>query len=259
MIGKRLVITLFVLGLMSFTSNAQAEWNFGIGTGPQFLAVKGDVGMNTVVAPIQLDIDFSFSDIANATDSVFGFGGYATNKKWMIQYKLGKLKLEDDAERGFGNGVTISAKAKFDVTEGELTVGYPVFSNSSLMIRGYGGLRYLRHEFDLVITGTGFNTTVQRNKSIDESWTDILLGISADVPFAQKWNWNVKADAGFGGSNGTYLASTGITWRFYGGWSATAAASYKAVDYENGSRGTTDWYMYDVDETTLGLTILYNW
>jgi hypothetical protein len=50
---------------------------------------------------------------------------------------------------------------------------------------------------------------------------DILVGLSADVPFAEKWNWNIKADGGFGGSEGTYLAPTCITWRFWRGLSAT--------------------------------------
>jgi hypothetical protein len=258
MIAKRLISIMFVVGLMCMTANARAEWHFGIGTGPHFLAVDGDVGMDTAVAPIELSIDLGFDDIQDATDSVLGFGGYATDGKWMIQYKLGRLQLEDNATRGFGNGVTLSAKAEFSVTEGELTVGYPILTNPSLMIRGYGGIRYLRHELDLYITGTGF-VGVDRSKSIDESWTDALVGLSIDVPFAPKWNWNVKADAGFGGSEGTYLASTGLTWRFYDGWSVTAAANYKAVDFENDSRGDADWYMYDVDETTLGLTILYNW
>jgi len=100
---------------------------------------------------------------------------------------------------------------------------------------------------------------VNRSKSIDESWTDILIGLSADVPFAEKWNWNIKADAGFGGSEGTYLASTGLTWRFYGGWSGTLFGKFVAVEYENASKGDPDWYLYDVDESTLGLTITYNW
>ena len=86
-----------------------------------------------------------------------------------------------------------------------------------------------------------------------------LIGLSADVPFAEKWIWNIKGDVGFGESEGTYLASTGLTWRFYGGWSATLFGKYVAVEFENDSKGDSDWYLYDVDESTLGLTILYNW
>jgi hypothetical protein len=123
---------------------------------------------------------------------------------------------------------------------------------------GYTGIRYLKHDIDLSINGDGF-VGINRSKSINESWTDVLAGISADVPLADAWNWNIKTEAGFGGSEGTYLASTGLTWQFYDRWSATLFAKYVAVDYENGSRGDEDAYLYDVDETTLGLTIGYNW
>jgi hypothetical protein len=176
----------------------------------------------------------------------------------MIQYFVGKLELEEDASRGIRTGATLSPKAEFDITGAELTVGYPVYEHDAFQVRAYTGARYLKHELDLFITGTGF-LGISRSKSISESWTDILIGLSADVPFAEKWNWNIKADGGFGGSEGTYLASTGITWRFWRGLSATLFGKYVAVDFENGSKGDTDWYLYDVDETTLGLTFLYNW
>jgi hypothetical protein len=256
--GKHLVAAAFVFGMICLTSNAQAKWNFGIGTGPQFLAVKGDFGMDTAVGPIKLNMDLDFNDMEDLVDTAFGFGGYVTDSRWMIQYKLGKLQLEDSETIGFGKLGALSAKVNFDITEAEITVGYPILEGSSYLIRGYGGLRYLKQELDLLIVGRGF-LGINGKKSLDESWTDLLVGLSADVRFAQKWNWNVKVDAGFFGSEGTYLASTGITWRFYKGWSITGAATYRAVEYENSSRGATDWYLYDVEETNIGLTILYNW
>jgi hypothetical protein len=177
----------------------------------------------------------------------------------MIQGSAGKLELEEDASQGIRNtGITLSAKTEFDVTGAELTVGYPIYENSPFLLRAYTGARYTKHELDFFITGTGF-AGASRSRSISESWTDVLIGLSADVPFAEKWNWNIKADAGFGGSEGTYLASTGVTWRFWKGFSATLFGKYLAVDFENGSKGDADWYLYDVDETTLGLTIMYNW
>ena len=244
--------------VLALSTLAHAEWHFGIGTGPQLLAIDGEAGLDTAVAPVQLGVDFDFEDMSDFTDAVFGFGGYATDGKWMIQYKIGQLQLESDATKGTRTGATLTAKAEFDYTMAELKVGYPVFESSSYMIRAYSGLRYFRQELDLVITGTGF-IGINRNKSIDESWTDVLLGVSMDIPFAEKWNWNINADAGYGGSEGTYQVTTGVMWKFLESWSATLSAQYAAVDYENGTKGNTDWYLYDVDETILGLTILYNW
>ena len=255
---KLLTVFFTILTFLSFTTLSHAEWNFGIGTGPQLLAIKGETGFDTAIAPVQLNNDYDFEDMSDFTDAAIGFGGYATDSKWMIKYKIGKLELETEAAKGFRTGSTLTAKLEFDYTVAELTVGYPVFESPSYMIRAYSGLRYLRQELDLVITGTGF-LGINRNKSIDESWTDVLFGVSADVPFAEKWNWNINADAGYGGSEGTYQATTGVTRKFLENWSATLSAQYGAVDYENGTKGDTDWYLYDVDETILGLTILYNW
>jgi len=42
-------------------------------------------------------------------------------------------------------------------------------------------------------------------------------------------------------------------------WSGTLFGKLAAVEYENAARGDADWYLYDVDETTLGLTVMFNW
>ena len=248
---------LFLAVLVSFSSNAYAEWSFGLGTGPQRLSIDGDVGFTTDFGSVDLAVDINADDMGDMTDNAFGLGGYATNGEWMFQGTAGKLGLEGSAG-GMGPTSTLSASLDFDITGAELTGGYFFHKTPGLKLQAYTGARYTKHEIDLVVTGDGFIGT-DRHKSIDESWTDILFGLSADIPFAQKWNWNVKADAGFGGSEGTYLASTGVSWRFYGGWSATLFGKYAAVEYENGSKGDSDYYLYDIDESTLGLNILYNW
>ena len=56
--GKRLVGLLAILGVMGFSTLAHAEWNFGIGTGPQRLSIDGDIGINTALGAVELDIDF---------------------------------------------------------------------------------------------------------------------------------------------------------------------------------------------------------
>ena len=70
--------------------------------------------------------------------------------------------------------------------------------------------------------------------------------------------WNNRITAGFGGSEGTYMGQTGITWIFYKGWSSTLYGNYTAVEFENGDEGDSDWYLYDIDEFGIGLGFLYN-
>ncbi len=186
--------------------------------------------------------------------SAFGFGGYATDKTWMIQYSFVNLELEGEASRMVG-ATRVSAKIGFDITGGELTVGYPVHRSTSLRLGVLGGMRYTKHELSSEIT-VGAQ---QRKRSIDNDWTDALIGLTIGVPFAEKWVWNTRLDAGFGGSEGTYSGSTGVTWRFFKNWSTNLQAKYQAIHYENGSKGDSDWYLYDVDESGVSLGFLYHW
>jgi hypothetical protein len=101
--------------------------------------------------------------------------------------------------------------------------------------------------------------TGQQSRSFDHDWTDAIVGATVNVPLAQKWTWNTRFNAGYGGSEGTYFASTGVTWRFLNNWSTSLIGRYSAVEYENGSEGNSDWYYYDAEESALSLNILYNW
>jgi hypothetical protein len=195
-------------------------------------------------------------------ETAFGFGGYATDGKWMIQYSFGMMELEDDpsvvlpSDAPLYPGATVSSELGFDSTGAELTVGYPIYECTSLIVRLHAGARYTEHELDADVFLDG---TPVLSRDIDEDWTDALFGISAGVPFAEKWMWNNKFNVGFGGSEGTYFAQTGITWRFLEHWSTSLYGKYTAVEFENGSKGDSDWYLYDVDEFGLGLSVLFNW
>ena len=243
---------------MSFSGVAHADWSFGIGTGIFRLNIDGDMGFNIAIADVgvEFDVDLDPDDISDVMETAFGFGGYATDGKWMIQYSYGMMELEDDPSVVSSSGDTVHAKLGFDATGGEITVGYPIYEDTSLIVRLHAGARYTEHELDLDLT---INGTPVLSRDIDEDWTDALFGISAGVPFAEKWIWNSKFNAGFGGSEGTYFAQTGVTWRFLKHWSASLYGKYTAVEYENGSKGDPDWYLADWDEFGLGLGVLFNW
>ncbi|MBW2174276.1 MAG: hypothetical protein JRF64_06480 [Deltaproteobacteria bacterium] len=257
-----------VAGLLSISLSgvAHADWSFGIGTGLFRLNVDGDMGFDIEydnIGPVEFDVDLDPDDVDDVMETAFGFGGYATDGKWMIQYSYGMLELEDDSsvvlpsDAPLHPGATVSSELGFDMTGGEITVGYPIYEDTTLIVRLHAGVRYTDHELDHDVRIDG-GAPVQ-SKDIDEDWTDALVGISAGVPFAEKWTWNNKFNAGFGGSEGTYFAQTGITWRFLKHWSASLYGKYTAVEYENGSRGDSDWYLYDVDEFGLGIGVLFNW
>jgi hypothetical protein len=236
--------------IIGFNATAYADWNYGIGTGLFRLNAKGDQGLNTQAGPKQFEVDLDPDDFSDLMESAIGFAGYATDGTWMVNFSFSNLQLEDTVSSG-----TTSATFGFEVTGGEITVGHPVYSTPQLILGVLGGARYIKHELSADVVAPG-PTTI--NRSIDNSWTDALVGLTLTVPLAEKWVWNNRVDAGFGGSEGTYSGSTGVTWRFYKGFSSTLYGKYTAVEYENENKGDADWYLYDVDEFGVGLAILYN-
>ena len=253
---KKVCVIISLVWILGFTASAHAEWEFGIGTGLAALQVDGDLGFNVPTAgigPVTVDVNLSPSDIMDYMETALGFGMFATDGKWMIQTSFNQLKLEDDQLTTKGAN-TIASDLSFEIQAVEMTVGYPLYASKSVVLRGYTGFRYISHdlEADVVVNGV---TVV--NRKIDESWTDAIFGISADVPFAEKWSWKTKFDIGLGGSDSAYYVNSAISWRFATHWSTSLFGQYDAVDLENGSQGDTDWYLYDADETTLGLKIMY--
>jgi hypothetical protein len=244
---------LFVISLEAHSVAQAREWNGGIGTGLFMLNVKGDVGVNTNLAgPVVFnDIDLNPDDIGDLMETAFGLGGYFSDGKWLVNYSFAYLKLEDETSKG----VVSYAKFEHERTDAELLVGYPVYSTRSFILRAHGGIRYTKHETSLALTALGTNIS----NSFDYDWIDGIIGLSADFQLSKKWSWNNRVTAGYGGSEGTYSAQTGVTWRFHKHWSTSLLGKYTAVKFEEGNRGDANWYLYDVDEFGLGLNILFHW
>jgi len=140
-----------VAGLLSISLSgvAHADWSFGIGTGLFRLNVDGDMGFDIEydnIGPVEFDVDLGPSDIMDVAETMFGFGGYATDRKWMIQYSFGMLELEDKPRGTLPSGATVSSKLGFEMTGGEITVGYPIYHDPSVIVRLDGGVRYTEHQ-----------------------------------------------------------------------------------------------------------------
>ena len=247
------MICFITMGSHSIAQANESGWEFGLGTGFFGLNLDGTVGMGTtLLSALELDIDVSASDTKEVMESAFGFGGYATNGTWLIDYSFLYLQLEGD---GSGSNVKY-AKLEFEVSGFEAMVGYPVLKTSNITLNLHGGVRYTKHKITnsfQTLGGTAFS------KEIDEDWVDALIGLSANIHFAEKWVWNNRITAGFGGSEGTYSAFTGLSWQFHKNWSTSLYGKYTAVDFENSTKGAADWYLYDVDEYGLGINILFHW
>lgn len=256
---KKLTLLLLVAS-STMLSAAQDEWNFGVGTGPVFLSAEGEEGFNMKlggIGPVTLDLDLKPDDFSDAAETMLGLGGYATNGQWLFTGTVGFLALEGSASTTFGPQ-TVSAELDYDIFTAELTAGYLVHASDRFVVFVYGGVRYLSHDITLDLGATG-PVTGRVKRGLKEDWADALIGVTADVILAEEWTWNNRLEAGYGGSDGSYLAKTGLTWRFAESWSASVYTTYYAIDYENGDKGDSDWYLYDVDESNWGLNLMYHW
>lgn len=258
---KTSIISLALCAMFAPGLQAQAPWFFGIGTGIGRLSSEGDQGFPTqLFGPVELAFDLSPDDVADLMKTAFGVGGYATNGTWMLQLSLGVLELGDEPSATLPGGAQVSADLSFEVFSSEFSLGYTAYRSpaNGFAFRPHIGARLTRHTLaaSLAITDGGNTTDVSR--SIEESWTDFLVGTTFDIKLSDSVGWNTIVDAGFGGSDGTYRASTGLSWRAASWVSVGPKLSFMATDVELGSRGDADWYLYDANDFFWGLSVLFH-
>ncbi len=253
----RCCISIFaIMWVLTDTESASAEWYYGIGLGLFRETATGDLGFDTKIAGhVKLDIELNQEDIDNVKGAAAGFGGYATDGNWTITYAFVQAAYVEDTTYTTSEDTFVQSDVDADSTNAEITVGRNIFKSEHIILGILGGVNYTAHaySFDLKIND------LEHDLELDNSWTDVLIGANLSIPISRKWIWNNTCKIGFGGSNGSFFGSTGVTWSFAKHWSAGVLAKYSAVDYENGKQGDSDWYLYDMDVYGYGLTIFFNW
>lgn len=256
-ITGKVALMLVLFCLLGVSSLSAQDWHFGIGTGLKRANAEGDQGLNIAqVGPVLAEIDLDPDDFDDLIQTAIGFGGYATNGKWMVQYMLASIKMGGEPSGTLPDGsATFTSDLSFDVTTGHVTVGYTAYRHGRLSVQPFVGFRYLKHELGADVTvATAPPTAISR--SIDHNWTDVLVGAAFGVALTPKVHWNTSFDAGFGGSNGTFNFTTAISWRFWKYMSIGPNFSFMAIDFENGEIGDSDWYLYDANEFGWGASFL---
>ena len=232
-----LALTLFV----GVGAQAQDEWKFGIGTGISSFSLDGDIGFPGTPTGQVRDVDLDNSDTSDLVESGFGLGGFAAKGKWKILYSLGRVTLEDDDA-----GLT----AEWDKDQAEVAGVYNFAKTGNHAWGVLFGVRHIAHDWTF--------TTATDTVGVDESWTDGLVGITHAVPFASKWSWSNRLDAGFGDSESSTVFSTAINRQIGKHW--LVHLNIEATSLEFGEKediAKADFYLYDVDETAVGIGFLY--
>jgi hypothetical protein len=251
---RNVKIILIGVGILACSAANAEGWSYGIGTGLQALDVDGDGGFNTqLLGPVDFDASLAADEFREYTESAFGFGGFAKKGSLTISYSIGRLELEEgvSAIQGVNTG---AIDLTFTTVAAEVLANYTVSQSGENTWGVIGGIRYTAQEYEAVLT---VNNAQTFDGSVDDSWTDVVLGLSHSYAISPTLSWSSQVDFSTGDSEGVTHFNTGINKVYGQNWLVRGAIDFKDIEYEEGNRGDGDWYLYDADETTIGVSFLY--
>jgi len=253
-----LALTLCVGGVLQLEAQTP-PWVFGIGTGIGRTASEGTQGFTTSGAgPIENDFDLDPDDFKDLMQTAFGFASFLTNGTWMFKFSLVNIDLGGAGAGTLEIGSPYSADARFDLFQTELSIGYTLYRSSGnrFAFRPHVGTRYTNQQLDLALTVAEASGNRNLSERGEASWTDVTVGSTVDISLTSRLGWSTVFDAGFGGSNGTFKVVTALPWRVWSHLSISPNVSFTAADYENGTKGDADWYLWDTETTSFGLAAM---
>ena len=219
-------------------SIANAEWNYGIGSGIGSSNYDGDLKISGVGT---LDVEYDQDDF----ESGIGAAAFATDGTWVVNLSGSSVEYESrDTISG-----QASSKNTFERTFAEFTVGYVAYQEDAITLTPYVGVNYTNHEWE-------FKSNTDKD-DLEDSWIDAVFGLKFDYKINDEWTWNNSAEYTAGDSEGCFGVKTGASWKFAEHWVAGAFVGYESEEFE-GTDGGQD-FDYDTDVTTFGLTIAYTW
>lgn len=226
----------------STAANADGgDWEHTILLYAMGAAIDGETTLGNLTVPV----DLSMSDVFDALE----FGAMAA---WRVRNDTWSFTL-DATYMGLGGSSTGErglVKGDVDVDQTTLmgTVGRRLTEHVELL----ASLAYFDLSADLRLTTTApvSGVVTVREASQGASWVDPLIGLQYNVPFADRWRFNLRGDiGGFGvGSDFSYQ------WLVNVGWQATDAMrlvlGYRVIgfDYEDGNRGSRGYQRFDLTE-----------
>lgn len=247
------VVFLFLVGSFARPSVAQDDWKFGIGTGFFALNMSGDIGFDTALGPVIVEADLDTSDISDALESAIGIGGFAAKGKWQFNFSFATMELEAGVSGTGLMGVPVAALLNFEATVVDLGASYRFAVTGKHAWNVLFGGRFIQHEYNVGLTVGA--TALAR--TIDNDYTDAIVGIAHAYPFSEKVAWTNHIDVGIGDSESQFKVNSGIAWQVAKPVLLNFYAQIQSLDLQTGSPGSSDFYLYDADEFGVGVGILF--
>ncbi|KRP34780.1 MAG: hypothetical protein ABS34_12390, partial [Opitutaceae bacterium BACL24 MAG-120322-bin51] len=194
-------------------SIANAEWNYGIGSGIGSSNYDGDLKISGVGT---LDVEYDQDDF----ESGIGAAAFATDGTWVVNLSGSSVEYESkDSISG-----QASSKNTFERTFAEFTVGYVAYQEDAITLTPYVGVNYTKHEWEAKLNTGKVN--------LEDDWTDAVFGLKFDYKINDEWTWNNSANYSAGDSEGCFGVKTGASWKFAEHWVAGAFVAYESDEFD---------------------------
>lgn len=217
---------------------------------------------NLIARGVSVDVDASFSDVLDSTDTIVGLMGAVDIEfgRFVFQFNGAYAQAEVAGERGrASNGGAVSADATVDVEASntwlELFAGYrlfdaPVNSSGRFSLDAFAGVRHTRIDTTLGVTsslsltlpgGENLVAGVERELQQDQDWFEPFVGLRAGLSLDDHWRIALRGDiGGFDVDGDSFawqtLALLGYEWKLDSG-GLGVFAGYRALgqDYQDGA------------------------
>lgn len=227
------------------------QWQFSLAPYIWATSLDGDVG----VKGRKSQVDASFIDILQDTDSIIGLEGHAEARKgnWGVYFDGIYVRMGADADPIAAFKVDATVQMSILEAGAFYQIGQWNMGNitdelgggmSSIALQTYAGARYTSLDLKLKLN----DSVNQATNSADKSWVDPLVGARTIVDLTSRLQLIVGADiGGFGvGSDLTWSAIglVGYKMRIFG-LDTTTVAGYRALyqDYKDGNANDFKWDM----------------
>jgi hypothetical protein len=235
-----------LLGVVMFNAPAAADddgsWQLTIAPYVWLTSFDGKIA----VRDEKHEIDASFSDILDASDSILAFNADVKARFGRFGLLFAPTYMQmgvDDVANGtilesdFTTDLLfIDAAAFYRLADWDMTTKSGEETSATLDV--YGGLRYSSLSVELDRDAGG-------SPDADKDWLDPIIGADANVDICPSWFYSLRADVGGFGVNSEFAtnAITAIGWRFNVlGIDAALRAGYRVM-YEDYDHGGFQWRM----------------
>jgi hypothetical protein len=236
---KRAVCFTMMLGIAGGAS--ADEWSNTLTPYLWFTGVHGTMAIGTPLGPVGGDVDLGADQILKNL-KIGGMLDYrGENERWAVLADVLYANISIDGSKTEGPATLhVTAGEKITIVETEL--GYRL----TPVILAYAGARYYNVDASLDATANGPVQELTGSADRSKGWVDPVVGLSADMAFAEHWSLHVRGDiGGFGvGAKFAWEGLAAVSWDATKTIHVIGGYKYLREEYESGSG--TNYFQYDM-------------